>query len=232
MKVNPSWLIASILPPYLPSTPACPTRIKICVHPSPIQVSWRNVTGLLPHLYTRPTQIPITTPPTATPDPSKAPFDMVVHMGIASTRPYYSIETHGHRDGYDEHKFGDVLGEKLPDGFGKAHWPDCPEILHTSFDCDDILRRWKQHVLPLHSTDGRDVDLRLSDDAGHFMCDFIYFSSLATYYRHHGRNEDGERPVIFLHIPAESEEEDILRGQEVTMALIQSMAESRRAARQ
>ena len=229
MVVNPSWLIASSLPPYLPSTPTCPTRIKVLIYPSPIQVAWRTVMDLIPRMYP-PFETSTSDPSMTTPDPVKLPFDMVVHMGISSRRAYYSVETHGHRDGYN--KYEDVLGETLPASFGKTLWPDCPEIMYTSFDYQDVLRRWKQNLLPLHSTDAEEVDVRLSDDAGHFMCDFIYFSSLSQYYRRNGRREDGERPVLFLHIPAGSEEEDIIRGQETTVALIRAMAESRRAAKQ
>ncbi|KAL9096489.1 MAG: hypothetical protein Q9165_001486 [Trypethelium subeluteriae] len=192
-------------------------------------LAWRSVMDVLPRIYAPPTQIPIGDPPSSARDPAKPPFDMVVHMGIATRRDYFSIETLGHRDGYELYE--DVNHERLPEGFGRAHWLDCPEILHTTFDTDDVLRRWKLNLLADHTSDGEDIDLRLSDDAGHFLCDFIYFSSLSTYYRLNRRREDGERPVLFLHIPAKAEEDDILKGRETAVALIRAMVESRKEAK-
>ena len=64
----------------------------------------------------------------------------------------------------------------------------------------------------------QDVDARPSNDAGHYLCDFIYYASLAHFYK-----AGGERPVMFLHVPGEAEEEDIERGREVAIALIRGM---------
>ncbi|KAI9666570.1 MAG: hypothetical protein M1821_004506 [Bathelium mastoideum] len=229
MAVNPSWLIANSLPPYLPSTPSCPTRIKILIPPAPIRVSYQTVVDLVPNLY------PALPPPSAinpvatdaTEHGHKLPFDLVVHMGISSRRPHYSMETQAHRDGYDQYE--DVTGSTLPAAFGKTHWPDCPEVLRTSFDTADVLRRWQANLLGIHSADGAEVDVRTSDDAGHFLCDFVYFSSLAAYHRRNGLDGKGERPVVFLHLPAGDTEEDVLRGQETAVALIRAMVESRMA---
>ena len=66
------------------------------------------------------------------------------------------------------------------------------------------------------------ADVRTSTDAGHYLCDFIYFTGLAEYWR---RSLIAECPVVFLHVPGEMSEEHIARGGKVTEGLIQALAE-------
>ena len=139
-------------------------------------------------------------------------YDVVLHIGIASVRAYYTLETRAHRDGYTK---TDINGETMSDD---ALWKDeyhSPDILHTSFNTDDVWRRWKAG-LP-------DEDLRPSDDPGRYLCDFIYYTSLVEYWRH-GANES--RPVMFLHIPARYGEDDLERGRKVTLGLIEALVGS------
>ena len=65
--------------------------------------------------------------------------------------------------------------------------------------------------------------MRLSDDAGHYLCDFLYYTSLVEYWR---RDPRGKRPVMFLHVPGGVGEEDIVRGRNVTLMLIKALVES------
>ena len=64
-------------------------------------------------------------------------------------------------------------------------------------------------------------DLRISNDPGHYLCDFIYYSSLAHLYRRHEH-----RRVVFLHVPSSSSEETLQRGIDLTLQLIRSICES------
>lgn len=41
------------------------------------------------------------------------------------------------------------------------------------------------------------------------------------------RNQKGERPVVFLHVPEGTEEEDLVRGRKVVVALIRALVEGR-----
>ena len=66
------------------------------------------------------------------------------------------------------------------------------------------------------------ADVRTSKDAGHYLCDFIYFTGLAEYWR---RDLVAESPVVFLHVPGETGEEDIERGGKVAEALILTLVE-------
>ena len=68
------------------------------------------------------------------------------------------------------------------------------------------------------------TDVRISTDAGNFLCGFIYYNSLAHYFN----IKEDERPVIFLHVPDLSNSEDKLKeGWEATVALIKALVESR-----
>jgi len=75
----------------------------------------------------------------------------------------------------------------------------------------------------------QNYDIRLSDDPGRYLCDYIYYTSLAHF--HH--NSDVHLPwhektsVVFLHVPAEAES-SIETGREITIALIRALIDSRR----
>lgn len=53
--------------------------------------------------------------------------------------------------------------------------------------------------------------MRLSEDAGHYTCDFIYYCSLAEAEKH--KEELGATPVLFMHC---SPEEQPFSTQDVT----------------
>jgi pyroglutamyl-peptidase len=65
------------------------------------------------------------------------------------------------------------------------------------------------------------MDLRISEDAGRYLCDFIYFSSLAHLYKT-GRR----RNVLFLHVPSDASEHSIEVGRELVLQLVRAMVES------
>ena len=66
--------------------------------------------------------------------------------------------------------------------------------------------------------------MRVSEDAGRYLCDFTYYTSMLQYWK---RDEDGERPVVFLHVPGGTEEKDLVRGRKVVLALIRALVEGR-----
>lgn len=69
--------------------------------------------------------------------------------------------------------------------------------------------------------------MKTSRDAGHFLCDYIYFNSLANCYKAGER-----RRVAFLHVPAvkpvpvEVYQESIDLGREIAIQLLRSIVES------
>jgi len=95
----------------------------------------------------------------------------------------------------------------------------CPRILRPTFDTEDLWRRWRENVK------GEKVDLRPSNDPGLFLCGFIYYLSMAWFYK---QGKDVERPVIFLHVPELKTEEEVEEGRQVAIGLLRSMVASRK----
>lgn len=67
------------------------------------------------------------------------------------------------------------------------------------------------------------VDARVSEDAGRYLCDFIYYSSLAELTK-----KKEERRVMFFHVPADCDEEAIQKGVNMTLNLIRALVDSDR----
>ncbi|KAK3941499.1 putative pyroglutamyl peptidase type I [Diplogelasinospora grovesii] len=223
--VNPAWEIASRLrdylppvrakKPYSPSDPILPP-IRLLVHPEPVRVNYQVVRGLVPELWNLDSKEDAEGNTNGWgPKPTK--IDFAIHIGMAGPRPFYCIERRGHRDGY---ALKDVDGEFLGDQNRRVKegkdwvWDGVPKELLSDLDVDDVLERWKKH-----SPEGS--DLRISEDAGHFLCDFIYFSSLAHLYKAGER-----RRVVFLHVPCEGSEAQLATGTGLAYQLIRSIAES------
>lgn len=145
----------------------------------------------------------------------------------------YRVERQGHKDGYDVNaKKGtptlDVDGRTLREceeemGLAEGeYWRGCPEIVQSTLEVDDIVER-------MHRSGARKgekglpegISVRASDNAGFYLCDFIYYSSLSHFWRKNG--DEGERPVVFLHVPPESDEDVLDKGRKVALALIRAM---------
>ena len=162
--------------------------------------------------------------------------DIVIHMGIAATRNYYSVETQARRDSYH---LSDIDGRS---GFqdGELHWRKLglPAILragrakdvHTTLSAppssapsvmkpyanpsppdDHLLDIWKAFGPP-------EADLRISSDAGRYACEFVFYTSLA-----HAFQAGHDRGVAFLHVPGSCNEKDIEYGRNVTIAFIKAL---------
>ena len=69
-------------------------------------------------------------------------------------------------------------------------------------------------------------DVRPSNNAGRYLCDFTYYASMLEYWR---RDANGTRPCMFLHVPGGWKEKDILRGREVALGLIAACVASQRS---
>ncbi|MCJ1328740.1 hypothetical protein MMC10_005417 [Thelotrema lepadinum] len=159
---------------------------------------------------------PTTSSPTGPADPaaSKGPrpnYDLTLFIGMAGPRAYYSLETQAHRDGY---LFPDEDGQTME---GDALWAGwgAPAVLEPGFDSEDVWRRWKGGLM--------DEDVRPSKDAGHFLCDFIFYTGLVEYWR---RDPDQDRPVMFLHVPGDYSEGAVQKGVRVTSGLIVALVQS------
>ncbi|ORY62269.1 putative pyroglutamyl peptidase type I [Pseudomassariella vexata] len=208
--INPSWEIAKSLPEYLPlnrvkdpahrSSSKFP-RVRLVVPPAPVRVNYEVVRELVPSFW----------------DKTEPKVDFVLHIGMAGPADVYSMERRGHRDGY---KMKDVDGNFLNDEErheregDKWIWHDMPEELVTNLDVADIYKRWVDKI-PKYA------NVRISEDPGRYLCDFIYFSSLAHLYK-----QQRPRKVLFLHVPAIGSKEMLRTGTELATQLIKSIIES------
>ncbi|ESZ98657.1 hypothetical protein SBOR_0895 [Sclerotinia borealis F-4128] len=242
--INPSWEIASRLPRYVPTDVqdeghhphvrppiVKPTpRIRIDTYEAPIHVGYEAVRELIPKLLDE---------YTAGSEP-----DYILHIGMASGRSFYSCERRGHRSGYS---MRDVDQKLLNDEYSRVEegdnwiWHDCPEELLTTLPFDKMFRQWKEacpvridsstyfmdttprssiSTRPSLSTDIQEVDTRISEDAGNYLCDFIYYTSLAHRYKQQQPNK-----AMFLHVPLETDHDSIQKGVKITTELIRAMVE-------
>lgn len=170
-------------------------------------------------------------------DPLYAQCSYIVHIGMAVTADEYTVEQLGHRDGYhvsrttglETRDVDDKTLKECEEELGLAegeYWCECPEILQTTLDVGDILERMYRPGPGDISQLPEGITVKGSDDAGNYLCDFIYYSSLSHFWKKNG--ESGKRPVVFLHVPPESDEGVLQKGREVTMALIRAIVASER----
>ena len=200
---------------------AADVTIRLLVHPPPLRVSYAAVAALVPQLL-------------AHYDP-----DYIFHIGMAGGRDYYALETRAHRDGY---RIRDVDGQ---DGYvdGEARWrkegrtrdgrveeEGVPEVLEGGWGVEDVEGRWREMVGLEREKAGGDTErereeprVRMSGDAGRFLCDFVFFESLSVRWKE-GRDRVGK--VCFLHVPGETDEGSVLRGVRVAEAAIRSVVGS------
>ncbi|PYH44299.1 putative pyroglutamyl peptidase type I [Aspergillus saccharolyticus JOP 1030-1] len=224
--VNASYLIASSLPPSFifssPTPGSAPCRVSIHVHPSPIPVAYSTVR----------TTLPVILDDFAKAHGGRRP-DIVIHMGIAATRNYYSVETQAHRDAYlgsdIKGRLGYEDGERiwrelnlpavLTAGRANASPPGSSELsakryLNPHPPDTQFLNAWQSFARP-------GMDLRISNDAGRYLCEFIFYSSLSLAYQ-----AGQDRNVVFFHVPRSCTDEDIAAGKEAAIALIKALVTS------
>ena len=81
--------------------------------------------------------------------------------------------------------------------YGKECIPGGCDHLQTSFDIPNLIENVKERVSNTTSISGIDFSFKESNNAGKFLCDFLYYRSL-FYATERG---NGARNVIFVHIP-------------------------------
>ncbi|KAJ5822956.1 Peptidase C15 pyroglutamyl peptidase I [Penicillium robsamsonii] len=206
--VNASYLIASSLPSSFLFPDDSDSRVSLHVHPTPIPVAYATVREALPLILEK-----------FVASHGRRP-DLIIHIGIAAPRQYYSVETLAHRDNYNitdvNGRPGYVDGEKrwkelgLPPILTPGRATDDPSSASPYQPEDQFLETWRSFAPK--------SDLRISKDAGHYLCDFIFYTSMSLA---HLQGQD--RNVLFLHVPGGSEDADIEQGRVVTLALIKAM---------
>jgi hypothetical protein len=177
-----------------------------------------------------------------------------MHIGMAGGRDHYTMETIAHRDNY---KIKDVDDR---DGWreGEHVWrkEDIPECLRVGWDEADVLMRWERELdevearlglveespaptpgpLVIVNTASKKSVVRLSRDAGRYLCEFTLMESLVRRWLeaktdndegHSGSKDDSrEGKVAFLHLPGGYSIDDVARGVRVAEAAIRSFVGS------
>jgi pyrrolidone-carboxylate peptidase len=210
--INPSFEITRSLPETLQTLTCDGREVQIIGYGAPIRVCYEEVRELVPLLH----------------ENYLGSVDLILHIGMASGRQHYTAELYAHRDGYTKNK--DLDGKTLPPDDGAKQFPDCPIMMTTSLDFSDVLSKWRTKIKDLpKSSAAYGADCRPSEDAGRYLCDFIYYNSLAWFGRRNSRLDGGkvtDRPVLFLHVPAESDPKMLQKGTQVALALIEAMVDN------
>lgn len=101
----------------------------------------------------------------------------MVHLGITSTGSEISLESVAHKNGY---KKTDIYG-KLPENGSAIGKHD---VLHAALNVHSVAEK-------LNNSAEFDVPIQVSSNAGRYLCEFIFYTSL---------NIDTLR-VVFVHVP-------------------------------
>ena len=200
--MNPSYLIANSLPASYKARGS--PIISIHTYPHPIDVCYKTVRSLIPTLLFSQGQ--------------RATYDLILNLGLAPGRNFYSIEACAHRDDYVK---PDILHESME---GDTYWRvkyGAPTILQPTIDISDTCERWRQR-LP-------DDDVRVSSNAGRYLCEYTFYTSMLEFWH---RGQAADRPCIFLHVPNGCSEEDVLKGERVVLALIEAVISSEQTKRE
>lgn len=203
-KRNPSWLICEGLPSEITSK-STNTRIEIIKSQQPVRVAYNYIADTIPPLL----------------DGVKP--DIVLHMGLAAGRSFWSFELQAPRGSYEI--FPDEDGNKFSPEEIRRVCSEGPDWLSPTFDCADAFDRWEKAV-------GRAVPAatcKTSRDPGTFGCGFIYYISLSQYLK---KGPKAERPVMFLHVPTADTDAEIVDGVKIATELIRALVDSRELAHQ
>ncbi|KAL1695451.1 hypothetical protein GGG16DRAFT_121669 [Schizophyllum commune] len=197
-KDNPSWLAVRTLHDTVIHTSAAPAHHPHAPPPAPepihitaleVPVVYDAVLSIVPGLHAAPPVLPPGLPDDFPPPPEDG-YSLIIHVGVSRAGPL-RLETFGDKTGYNkpdhEGKLADVVDEASSTrGFADERYASLPERLRIAVDPDLLCERCAK--------DG--VNLVPSTDAGHYLCDFILYCSLAE------SNLAGRAtPVLFIHCP-------------------------------
>ncbi|KAK5951755.1 hypothetical protein OHC33_007047 [Knufia fluminis] len=281
-----------------------PYKIILHTHPDPIRVAYTPTATLIPSLLNPAT------------NPERLNYDYIFHIGLASGRDSYTLETIGHRQDYIIPDVDDGVGGLISSIWARE---DVPEVLHVGWNPQDVLSRWEgevkrrqddtithrdkdmhpqaqtqpqsqPHIGPFRqsATEQRTTGtgntrewiasrgmllrpataamshmpgahsaprqpqpkkavVKLSRDAGHFLCEFILMCSLVQRYLEaqpqpqpqstsisgstsastsHREAQEELGKVAFLHVPNGIDRADVERGVMVAESAIRSLVSS------
>lgn len=148
------------------------------------------------------------------PETPEGGYDFILHVGTGNTGPL-ELESCAHKVGYN--KFADIASKipdlvgyrdtKVPDGkktkvvkmpihgYG-AEYEEFPETIDVTVDVQKMVTDLRRGG----------VSIRTSNDAGHYVCDYLSYGSLVEAQRVANEKSAGGSthlpiPVLFLHCP-------------------------------
>jgi pyroglutamyl-peptidase len=146
--------------------------------------------------------------------------DLIVHMGLETTRTSFGLESGAFRDGY--HDIPDEARKVFTRAESKKVWGKSPERLNSDVGINAVVEAWKREVKTLNGKGkGRQFTVEASDDVGNYVCGFAYYVSLERCWK-----ENRHRNVVFLHVPPCESDDDIKRGVQVVTALVKALVEN------
>ncbi|CAE6451663.1 unnamed protein product [Rhizoctonia solani] len=195
IEMNPSWLAAKPLnnqtlkfsknpDPAHPHAPK-PRPVEIEAHISTLEVpvTYSAVLGTVPPVH------------------ASKQYDFILHVGVGLAGRL-AIERLAHKTGYKQPDADgrlcdpikgkpkaddtEIIAERVKRGFGNG-FEQFGEDLRTEIDVDAIVEHLNSKGLTHTSP---------SNDPGRYLCDFIYFCSLAC-----AQKEASKVKVLFMHVP-------------------------------
>ena len=165
-KVNSSWEAVKLLP----SMGLTGNGQELIVEAREIRVSYEYVRERIPSLW------------------QEIKPDLCIHVGVS---PYRSIkyEKCANNHGYF---LQDVDSQFLESS--TVH-PGSPDVLKTLLDLDELSDQVLSIVAQEEGGESN-VKIEVSFNAGQYLCDYIYYTSL-----HHRMKNLYEAPVLFIHVP-------------------------------
>ena len=102
---------------------------------------------------------------------------LCVHVGVAGRTQSIRLEKYARNVGYNSTD----IHKKIPDNHICVH--EGPDEICTPFNVEQICQRASEKLT--------DIQFITSSDAGRYLCDFIYYTSLHL----------NQGPVLFVHVP-------------------------------
>ncbi|KAI4523461.1 peptidase C15, pyroglutamyl peptidase I-like protein [Schizophyllum commune Tattone D] len=197
-KDNPSWLAVRTLHDTVIHTSAAPAHHPHAPPPAfePIHITalevpvvYDAVLSIVPGLHAAPPVLPPGLSDDFPPPPDDG-YSLIVHVGVSGSGPL-RLETFGDKTGYNkpdhEGKLANIVeGTRSTRGFADERYASFQERLRIAIKPELLSERCAE--------DG--INLVPSTDAGHYLCDFILYCSLAE-----SKLSGKAIPVLFIHCP-------------------------------
>ncbi|KAI0115493.1 hypothetical protein GGR51DRAFT_503215 [Nemania sp. FL0031] len=138
-------------------------------------------------------------------------LQLIIHMGMRTSESNYCFEVIARKDGYvHPDNCGDLPKSSEYEDGGRLY--GVPDQLRPELDIESAAQAVKDK-LPRHNT-------RVSTDAGHNLCEWFFFNSLAEGYR-----RSAPLHVAFVHIPKGKSEDDLKTGVEILESFIGTLVQ-------